>query len=57
MQRNLRKRRPKPHTVWHLDKVYLKIDERMVYLWRAVQAEGEDLDVLVQFKRDKRAAL
>ena len=53
----MRKRRPKPHTVWHLDKVYLKIDERMVYLWRAVQAEGEDMDVLVQFKRDKRAAL
>jgi putative transposase len=29
----------------------------MVYLWRAVDAEGEALDVLVQSKRDKRAAL
>jgi putative transposase len=29
----------------------------MVYLWRAVDAEGEVLDVLVQSKRDKRAAL
>jgi putative transposase len=54
---NLRRRRPKPHTTWHLDEVYLKIDGRMVYLWRAVDAEGEVLDVLVQSKRDKRAAL
>jgi transposase-like protein len=53
----LRKRRPKPHATWHLDEVYLKIDGRMVYLWRAVDAEGEVLDVLVQSKRDKRAAL
>ena len=45
---NLRKRRPKPHTTWHLDEVYLKIAGRMVYLWRAVDAEGEVLDVLVQ---------
>ena len=54
---DLRKRRPKPCTTWHLDEVYLKIDGRMVYLWRAVDAEGEVLDVLVQAKRDKRAAL
>jgi putative transposase len=32
----LRKRRPRPHTIWHLDEVYLKIDGRMVYLWRAM---------------------
>ena len=54
---NLRRRRPKPHTTWHLDEVYLKIDGRMVYLWRAVDAEGEVLDVLVQSKRNKYAAL
>jgi putative transposase len=54
---DLRKRRPKPHTTWHLDEVYLKIDGRMVYLWRAVDAEGEVLEVLVQAKRDKHAAL
>ena len=52
---DLRKRRPKPYTTWHLDEVYLKIDGRMVYLWRAVDAEV--LDVLVQAKRNKRAAL
>jgi putative transposase len=53
----LHKRRPKRHAVWHLDEVYLKIDGRMVYLWRAVDAEGEVLDVLVQSKRNKHAAL
>jgi putative transposase len=53
----LRKRRPKPHTIWHLDEVYLRIDGRMAFLWRAVDAEGEVLDVLVQSKRNKRAAL
>ena len=49
---DLRKRRPKPYTTWHLDEVYLKIAGRMVYLWRAVDAEGEVLDVLVQSKRN-----
>src|ERR1700756_2256046 len=54
---DLRSRRPKPHTTWHLDEVYLKIDGRMVGLWRAVDAEGEVLNVLVQSKRNKHAAL
>jgi len=54
---DLRRRRPKPHSTWHLDEVFIKIDGQLVYLWRAVDAEGEVLDVLVQSKRDKRAAL
>ncbi len=54
---DLRKRRPKPHSIWHLDEVDLKIDGRMVYRWRAVDAEGEVLEVLVQSKRNKHAAL
>jgi putative transposase len=54
---DLRKRRPRPGTIWHLDEVYLKIAGRMVYLWRAVDSEGEVLDVLVQSKRNKHAAL
>jgi putative transposase len=41
---DLRKRRPKPHAVWHLDEAYLKIDGRTVYLWRAVDSEGEVLE-------------
>ena len=40
-----------------MDEVYLKIDGWLVYLWRAVDAEGEVLDVLVQTKRNKHAAL
>src|SRR5262245_47749026 len=43
--------------MWHLDETFIKIDGKLVYLWRAVDAEGEVLDVLVQSKRDKRAAL
>jgi putative transposase len=54
---DLRKRRPRPGTTCHFDDVYLKVDGRMVYLWRAVDAEGEVLDVLVQSKRNKHAAL
>jgi putative transposase len=54
---DLRKRRPKPHTTWHWDEVYLKNDGRLVYLWRAVDSEGEVLDVLVQTKRNKAAAM
>src|SRR5208282_6334911 len=50
---DLRKRRLKPHTTWQLDEVYLKIGGRMVYLWRAADAEGEVLDVLLQSKRNK----
>src|SRR5258705_11269143 len=38
---DLRKRRPKPHTSWHLDEVYLKIDGGMVYLWRR-RCRGRD---------------
>jgi putative transposase len=53
----LRRRRPKPHSIWHLEEVYLKIDGRLVYLWRALDAESDVLDVLVQSKRNKHAAL
>ena len=53
---DLRKRRPRSHTTWHLDEVYLKNDSRLVYLWRAVDAESEVLDVPVQAKRNRAAA-
>jgi putative transposase len=53
----LRKRRPTPHAIWHLDAVYLRISGRLVYLWRAVDSEGEVLDVLLQTKRNKPEAL
>ena len=52
-----RARRPKPHSRWHLDEMFVRIGGKQMYLWRAVDAEGEVLGVLVQAKRDKRAAL
>jgi transposase-like protein len=54
--RRLRARRPTPHARWHLDEMFVRIAGKQMYLWRAVDAEGEVLDVLVQAKRDKAAA-
>jgi len=54
--RQLRARRPKPQGRWHLDEMFVRIGGRQMYLWRAVDAEGEVLDVLVQARRDKAAA-
>ena len=45
-----------PQWRWHLDEVFVKINGKLCYLWRAVDAEGEVLDVLVQSKRSKHAA-
>jgi len=45
-----------PSPVWHLDKVYTKINGKMVYLWRAVDDEGTVLDVVVQRRRNTKAA-
>jgi putative transposase len=55
--RRLRSSRPKPTARWHLDEMVMRIAGETVYLWRAVDHEGEVLDVLVQRRRDKRAAL
>ncbi len=55
--RNLRRLRPKPTATWHLDEVVVSIQGRRMYLWRAVDSEGEVLDLLVQPKRDTKAAL
>ena len=49
--------RPPPTGRWHLDEVFVSIAGRQMYLWRAVDDEGEVLDVLVQARRDKDAAL
>ena len=54
---NLRRRRCPPTGRWHLDEVVVKIGGRRMYLWRAVDDEGEVLDVLVQKRRNKQAAL
>src|ERR671912_3020773 len=55
--RNLRRARPHPSDTWHLDEMVVSIQGRRMYLWRAVDSEGEVLDLLVQPKRDTKAAL
>jgi len=52
----LRRRRPRPGDKWHLDEVFLTIKGKHHYLWRAVDQEGNVLDILVQRRRDKKAA-
>jgi len=53
----LRKRRAKTGDKWHLDEVFLKINGVTHYLWRAVDQNGVVLDILVQPKRDRFAAM
>src|SRR5258708_14509761 len=55
--RRLRERRPRPSFRWHLDEMVVRIARKRMYLWRAVDHESEILDILVQRRRDKRAAL
>jgi transposase-like protein len=55
--RRLRRSRPRPSDRWHLDEMVVRIAGKRMYLWRAVDHEGEVLDMLVQRRRDKRAAL
>ena len=42
---------------WHLDEMYVKLNGEMVYLWRAVDQEGEILEGYITKARDKDAAL
>jgi putative transposase len=46
-----------PQWRWHLDEVFVKINGKLCYLWRAVDHEGEVLETVVTAKRDKGAAL
>jgi putative transposase len=55
--RTLRRLRPRPDGRWHLDEVFASINGKRMYLWRAVDSEGEVLDILVQRRRNKKAAL
>jgi putative transposase len=53
----LRRSRPRSDARWHLDEVFVTINGKRMYLWRAVDCEGEVLDILVQSRRNKKAAL
>jgi putative transposase len=54
--KTLRKTHPRADVRWHLDEVFVSINGKYVYLWRAVDCEGEVLDVPVQSRRNKQAA-
>ncbi len=57
----IRKRRVKTHSFsswrWHLDEVFVRINGKRHYLWRAVYHEGEVLEVFATKRRDRKAAL
>src|SRR5437879_3713886 len=52
----LRRRRPRCGDKWHMDEVFLTIRGERHYLWRAVDQDGNVLDILVQSRRNKKAA-
>jgi putative transposase len=52
----IRRQRPRPKDKWHLDAVFIKMGGRTYYLWRAVDAGGTVLDILVQERRNQEAA-
>ena len=45
------------HWRWHLDEMYVKLNGQMIYMWRAVDHEGEILESFVTKTRDRKAAL
>jgi putative transposase len=52
----LRQRRPRSGDKWHLDEVFIRIRGKLHYLCRAVDQEGNVLDILVQSRRNTKAA-
>jgi putative transposase len=52
----LRRRRPRPGDTWHLDEVFLTINGQRRYLWRAVDQDGNVLDILVTPRRDTKTS-
>jgi transposase-like protein len=55
--RELRRRRSRPTARWHLDEMAVMIAGKQSWLWRAIDGEGEVLDLLVQRRRNKAAAV
>ena len=54
--RRLRRRRGRQGDTWYLDELFVKIQGQQQYLWRAVDEDGDILDILVQSRRNRRAA-
>jgi len=54
--RTLKKRSGRLGDDWYLDEVFIKIQGELHYLWRAVDQDGDTIDILVQKRRNKQAA-
>jgi putative transposase len=54
--RTLRRRRGQMGDTWYLDELFVNIQGRQQYLWRAVDEDGDVIDILIQSRRDRRAA-
>jgi transposase-like protein len=52
----LKRRRPRPGDKWYMDEVFIRIRGKQHYLWRAVDQDGNVLDILVQSRRSATAA-
>jgi putative transposase len=52
----LNRRRPRPGDKWFMDEVFIRIRGKLHYLWRAVDQDGNVLDILVQGRRNAKAA-
>lgn len=52
----VRRDRPRPNDKWHLDEVVISIRGKKHWLWRAIDANGDALDILVQTRRNAKAA-
>jgi putative transposase len=54
--RRLRRRQGRLGDTWHLDELFVTIQGQRQYLWRAIDQDGDVIDILVQPRRDQRAA-
>jgi putative transposase len=54
--RKLKRRQGRLGDIWYLDEVFVRINGQQQYLWRAVDQDGDVIDILVQSRRDQRAA-
>lgn len=52
----IRRERPRPNDKWHMDEVVITIRSKKHWLWRAIDADGDVLDILVQTRRNAKAA-
>ena len=55
--KQVKKNRGQLGDTWYLDEVFIKINGVLHYLWRAVDQDGDEIDILVQKRKDKQAAM